>query len=196
MDNTFTVSLVNHQMTVIQTDFIPVNAFTAESIFVALGQRYDVTIDASQAVGNYWFNVTFASSRLCGVANKPFPAAIFDYEGASPTALPTIQGTPPPDSRCEDNNNFSPIVRRSAPPTSFAATPDNNLDINVATQEWQGVQRVYWKVRGSDMNITWDEPTLEYIAKGNMNFPNRYNVFEVSEANKVRPLSQSRLSNA
>lgn len=196
MDNTFTVSLVNHQMTVIQTDFIPVSAFTAESIFVALGQRYDVTIDASQAVGNYWFNVTFASSRLCGVANKTFPAAIFDYEGASPTALPTNQGTPPPDSRCEDNNNFSPIVRRSAPSTSFSATTDNNLDINVATQEWQGVQRVYWKVRGSDMNITWDEPTLEYIAKGNMNFPNRYNVFEVPEANKVRPLSQSRSTNA
>jgi len=175
--------LVGHQFTVIETDFIPVNAFTTQSIFVALGQRYDVTIDASAAVGNYWFNVTFAASGLCGVSNIRFPAAIFDYEGANTTALPTNPGTPPPDSLCEDNTNFSPVITRSAPAPSFTATPDNDIDVNIAVQTWEGQQRVYWKVKGSNMNITWDEPTLEYLAKGDMNFPQRYNVFEVPSAN-------------
>jgi len=185
VDNTFTVSLVNHQMTVIESDFVPVNAFTASSLFLAVGQRYDVTIDASQAVGNYWFNVTFAASGLCGVSNIRFPAAIFQYEGASNTALPTIQGTPPPDSLCQDNTNLVPIVTRTAPSASFTATPSNDLDINLAVQNWQGQQRVYWKVKGQDMNITWDEPTLEYLAKGNMSFPQRYNVFQVPQSNQV-----------
>ncbi|KAM7186241.1 laccase [Rhypophila sp. PSN 637] len=183
VDNTFTVSLVNHQFTVIQTDFVPVNAFTTSSIFLAIGQRYDVTIDASQAVGNYWFNVTFAASGLCGVSRMPFPAAIFQYEGASSTALPTNKGVAPPDSLCQDNTSFVPIVTRSAPASSFAATPSNSLDLNLVTQTWQGQQRVYWKIKGQDMNITWDEPTLEYVAKGNLNFPNRYNVFKVPNAN-------------
>jgi hypothetical protein len=185
VDNTFTVSLVNHQMTVIEADFVPVNAFTASSLFLAVGQRYDVTIDANQAVGNYWFNVTFAASGLCGVSNIRFPAAIFQYEGASNTALPTIRGTPPPDSRCEDTTNLVPIVTRTAPSASFTAAPSNNIDVNLAVQNWQGQQRVYWKLKGQDMNITWDEPTLEYLAKGNMNFPQRYNVFQVPQANQV-----------
>jgi len=176
-------------MTVIESDFIPVNAFTASSLFLAVGQRYDVTIDASQAVGNYWFNVTFAASGLCGVSNIRFPAAIFQYEGASNTALPTIKGTPPPDSKCEDTTNLVPIVTRTAPSASFSATPNNDLDVNLAVQNWQGQQRVYWKVKGQDMNITWDEPTLEYLAKGNMSFPQRYNVFQVPQSNQVRGIS-------
>ncbi|KAK3367792.1 laccase [Podospora didyma] len=179
VDNTFTVSLVNHQFTVIQTDFVPVNAFTTSSLFLGIGQRYDVTIDASQAVGNYWFNVTLSATGLCGTTKAKFPAAIFQYEGASSTALPTIKGTPPPDSLCEDNTNFVPIVSRTAPAASFTFGPANDLDLNLATQTWEGQQRVYWKIKGQDMNITWDEPTLEYVAKGNLNFPARYNVFTV-----------------
>ncbi|KAK3356546.1 laccase, partial [Lasiosphaeria hispida] len=184
VDNTFTVSLVNHQLTVIQADFVPVNAFTTSSLFLAVGQRYDVTIDANASVGNYWFNVTLAASGLCGVTEIPFPAAIFQYDGASSTALPTTTGTTPPDSRCEDNTSFTPVVTRSAPAASFTATPANDLDVNLAVETWEGQQRVYWKVQGQDMNITWDEPTLEYLAKGNTNFPDRYNVFEVPQANQ------------
>ena len=189
VDNTFTVSLVNHQFTVVEADFVPVNAFTTQSLFLAIGQRYDVTIDATQPIGNYWFNVTFASSGLCGVFNLPFPAAIFSYEGASTTDNPTIPGIPPPDSLCEDRTNFTPIVTRTAPAASFTATPSHSLDVNLAVQTWQGQQRVYWKVKGQDMNITWDEPTLEYVKKGNMSFPNRYNVFQVPQANQASPHS-------
>ncbi|KAK4448793.1 laccase [Podospora aff. communis PSN243] len=184
VDNAFTVTLSNHSFTVIQTDFIPVHAFTTSSLFLTVGQRYDVTIDASQAVGNYWFNVTFAASGLCGVANIRAPAAIFDYEGASPTALPTFPGAAPADSLCEDNTNFVPIVARSPPAQGFAAAPENNLDVSLAVQTWEGQQRVYWKVNDRDMNITWDEPTLEYLAKGRMDFPERYSVFQVPEANQ------------
>ena len=183
VDNTFTVTLVNHQFTVIQTDFIPVNAFTTSSIFLAIGQRYDVTIDASQAVGNYWFNVTFAASGLCGLSNIPFPAAIFQYEGASSTALPTNKGVAPPDSLCEDRTNFVPIVSRTVPPASISANPGNLLDVNLVTKDWEGQQRVYWTVNNQEINVTWDEPTLEYVAKGNLNFPNRLNVFQVPQSN-------------
>ncbi|KAK0653156.1 laccase [Cercophora newfieldiana] len=183
VDNTFQISLVGHQFTVIEADFVPVNAFTAQSLFLAVGQRYDVTIVASQAVGNYWFNVTFSGNGLCGNSFMPKPAAIFQYDGASSTALPTNPGTPPPDHNCEDNTNFVPIVTRTVPAANFTATPTNDLPVALTTKIWEGVQRVYWEVKGQDMNITWDEPTLEYLAKGNMNFPARYNVFQVPQSN-------------
>lgn len=186
VDNTFQISLVNHQFTIIAADFVPVNAFTSSSLFLGVGQRYDVTIDASQAVDNYWFNVTFPSSGLCGISVNPAPAAIFSYEGAAPNALPTNPGTPPPDSRCEDNTLLVPIVSRTAPVAEFSARPTGtNLDVDIDNKIWEGQERVYWTVQGQDMNITWDEPTLEYLAKGNMSFPRRYSVFEVPQSNQV-----------
>jgi len=182
VDNTFQVSLVNHQFTVVAADFVPVNAFTTSSLFLAVGQRYDVTIDANQDPANYWFNVTFSSSGLCGSSLIPKPAAIFQYDSA-PSALPTLPGSPPPDHLCADTTLLTPIVTRTVPPAQFTATPSNSLDVVLTNFTWEGQQRVYWQVKGQDMNITWDEPTLEYLAKGNLSFPRRYNVFQVPAAN-------------
>ncbi|KAL8339705.1 hypothetical protein RB601_006013 [Gaeumannomyces tritici] len=184
VDNTFTVSLVGHQFTVIQTDFVPVNAFTTSQIFLGIGQRYDVTIEANQPVGNYWFNVTFAASGLCGTSLIQKPASIFQYEGASDTALPTNPGPTPTESLCEDLNSWTPVVAKNVPRASFSAVPGNTLEANTNVENWEGRQRVYWEINGSDMNITWDEPTLEYLVKGNMNFPQNFNVFQVPQGNQ------------
>lgn len=185
VDNSFTVSLVGHQFTVIETDFVPVVSATTSQIFLGVGQRYDVTIDADQAVGNYWFNVTFASSGLCGTSLMKNPASIFQYEGASDTALPTNPGTAPTDSLCEDRAEWGPVVAKSVPQASFTAGTDNTLEVTTAVKNWDGHQRVYWEINGSDMNITWGEPTMEYLIKGDMSFPRNFNAFEVPESNKV-----------
>ena len=35
---------------------------------------------------------------------------------------------------------------------------------------------VHWNIHGSDINITWEESTLEYVAKGIDTFPRNYNI--------------------
>ncbi|KAK2073255.1 hypothetical protein P8C59_007547 [Phyllachora maydis] len=87
VENTYTVSLVGHSFTVIATDLVPVQPTTVTSLFMAVGQRYDVIINASQPVASYWFNAT-SSSGPCGVVNNPSPAAIFSYSGST-AAIPT-----------------------------------------------------------------------------------------------------------
>jgi FtsP/CotA-like multicopper oxidase with cupredoxin domain len=52
VDNHFRVSLDNHNLTVIQADFVPTQPYVAEWIFLGIGERYDVIIDANQAVDN------------------------------------------------------------------------------------------------------------------------------------------------
>ncbi|KAH9427864.1 hypothetical protein MCOR02_011363 [Pyricularia oryzae] len=180
VDNVFKVRLAGHPFTVIQTDFVPVQAFTTNELLVGIGQRYDVTIEANQSVGNYWFNVTVTCG---GATNALTPASIFQYEGASSTALPTNPG-PALDTTCLDIINFSPVVRKDFPEAVFRASSDNTLNTAVTTKNWEGVQRVYWTVNNVDMNITWDEPTLEYVAKGNTNIPQRYNLFRVPRGNE------------
>ena len=171
-------------MTVIANDFVPVNAFTTPHLFMAPGQRYDVTIDASQTPDNYWFNVTFSEEQACGdsfIADIHPPAAIFTYDGVE-EGIPTQLGTPPPDLKCEDNASYVPVLERQIPSDSFGVNDNNTIDVVLAPHPWEDVaERTYWDVHGHDFNITWGDPTLEYIAAGDLNFPEKYNVHSVEE---------------
>jgi len=175
VENTFTVSIVNHQMTVIAADFVPVNAFSTDSLFLGVGQRYDVTIDASQAVDNYWINVTFSGTRLCGQSNNPAPAAILTYDGADDGALPTNPGVAPVDSLCADLLDIAPVVPRTPPIADFLVNDTDTLPVALQVNN----NRVFWNVKNVAINVTWDQPTLQLIQQGNDNFPASSNIFEI-----------------
>ncbi|KAL1902381.1 hypothetical protein Sste5346_001361 [Sporothrix stenoceras] len=180
VDNTFTVSIVGHQMTVIATDFVPVDAYTTSSIFIGVGQRYDVTIDASQAVGNYWINATFSGTHVCGDSVNTLPAAILHYEGApvynpketgshaGAVGLPTDPGTPPPDSFCADNTDFVPIVSRTAPLADFEPVAQDTLPVALSIVG----SRVFWSVNGSAIDVAWNKPTLQTLNENGANYDN------------------------
>jgi FtsP/CotA-like multicopper oxidase with cupredoxin domain len=180
VENHFQVSLVNHTFTVIAADLVPVNAYTTSNLFLAVGQRYDVTIDASAAVGNYWFNVSLPNA-LCGTTvpgNQP--AAIFHYAGA-PGGNPTIQGTPSPDTMCFDTIDLVPIVSRTASPGSFNPNPGNTLPVHLDTI---GSPLFVWKVNGSAIDVDWNKPTLQYVLDGNTSYPTNANVISVNSVNQ------------
>ncbi|EOO03476.1 putative laccase precursor protein [Phaeoacremonium minimum UCRPA7] len=181
VENHFTLSLVGHNFTVIATDMVPVRPVVKSQIFVAVGQRYDVIIDASQEVGNYWFNATLSKDGLCGASKNLFPAAIFSYSGADDDVLPTDQGTPV-TADCHDTTGFVPVVSRTA---SLEDWQDNNkeLDINLTTVV-TGRGRVFqWQVNSSAMDVTWERPILSYIREGNTSYPTAGNAISLDKAN-------------
>lgn len=179
-ENHFQVSMVGHNMTVIAADLVPVNAFTTDNLFLAVGQRYDVTIDANAPIGNYWFNVTLPQNGFCGATVAGFkPAAIFHYAGAN-GSLPTIQGTPPADSLCYDEINLSPVVTRTASPGSFNPNPANTLPVHLDTT---GTPLFVWKVNGSAIDVDWNKPTLQYVMDGNTSYPSNANIITVDTPN-------------
>ncbi|KAK4186311.1 putative laccase precursor [Podospora australis] len=163
VQSSYTVSLVGHSFTIVATDMVPITPVTVTSLYLGVGQRYDVIINANQAVGNYWFNTTFSSGPCGGSANSR-PAAIFQYSGAAATN-PTASGTVPPDSRCQDVLTYSPVVSKSAPVASFAAGPSNTLNTNIQINN--AIAKVFWPVNNSPMKVNWGNPTLEYVKNGN-----------------------------
>ena len=182
VDNTFTVSIVGHQMTVIENDFVPVQAFTADSLYLGIGQRYDVTIDANQKPGNYWINVTYSGTGACGASRNPHPAAILTYQGAS-DGLPTDQGKAPPESKCEDLTSLVPIVPRTVPSGQFTGAVNQQLAVSIDVD--QAASRVFWKVNGSAMDVVWEKPTLQFVLDGNSSFPGVANVVSVPDSSQV-----------
>ncbi|KAI1487858.1 laccase [Biscogniauxia mediterranea] len=179
VENHFTVSLVGHNFTVIATDFVPVTPLVMPSLFVAIGQRYDVIIEADQAVGNYWFNAT-VQNGLCGATANTAAASIFSYDGASTSSLPTDFGVPLDTVSCADNTGFVPVVSRSAPSDQF--TGDDILDITLTTPSVGNVSVFRWQVNSQNIDVMWDKPTLEYVKEGNTSYPAAANVVVVDDA--------------
>ena len=178
-ENHFTLSLAGHDFTVIQTDFVPVQPIVKKEIFLALGQRYDIIIDAKQPVDNYWFNATLTKSGLCGLSKNPFPAAIFSYQGANET-LPTNPGLPV-DATCKDSTGFVPIVERFAEKADFVAH-QQELAVNLTTTLSSRGKLFRWTVNGSTSDVQWEKPTLQYVQEGNTSYPAGANVISLDQA--------------
>ncbi len=156
MENTFTLTLVGHSFTIIAVDFVPITPVTVTSVYVAVGQRYDVLINANQAVGNYWFNASL-SAGPCGLSNNLKPAAIFSYSGAS-SGNPTTPGTVPPDTHCADVLTYTPVVTRTAPVASFTPNAGDTLNTNIQINT--GIAKVFWPVNGQAMNVVEQPHTV------------------------------------
>lgn len=174
-EHSYQVSIVGHNMTVIATDLVPVYSFTTDNVFLGVGQRVDVTIDASQTPGNYWMNVTMPFENLCGVSFNSAPAAIVHYATA-PEGLPTDTGTPPVNIGCRDVLSYTPVVTRQAPLNQFTPSANNTLDVTLET-----APLVIWKVNNSSINVNWERPVLDYVLKGNTSYPRSDNIVVVNQ---------------
>ncbi|KAI1330870.1 multicopper oxidase [Xylariaceae sp. FL0255] len=181
LEHNYQVSLVGHQLEVIQTDFVPIVPVTVDSVFLGVGQRYDVIINATEATDNYWFNVTLSATGLCGSSDNSAPAAIFRYAGANDT-LPTTQGTKPEDSLCSDANSWTPYLASNVNATAFTPTQavKDNLPVELDMPPLSST--VQWFVNSSSMLIDWEYPILDYVLNQTA-WPTDQNVVMVNETN-------------
>lgn len=156
VDNGYQVSIDNHNLTVIAADFVPVNATSAEWLFIGIGQRYDVLFTTGSTPGNFWFRAevpnpfflapdgqggTFRLPGLCGSnALSPAPPfnqdtnikAIIHYAGA-PTGNPnTTRRVPSPDD-CSENPGITPVLTKSVPNSEFVFTSNSSDELNVTS---------------------------------------------------------------
>ena len=98
------VSLDNHLLTVIAADFVPISPFTTDYLLIAIGQRYDVIIDANQTSGNYWFRADVP--KLCFSGTIRNGSAIWTYGSPANQTIPTSSPWPNETSQC-----IEPVVR-------------------------------------------------------------------------------------
>lgn len=176
VEHNYQVSIVGHDMTVIATDLVPVNPYPMSNVFLGVGQRLDVIIDASKGNGSYWMNVTLPNNNLCGASLNPLPAAIVQY-GTDSNNLPTDHGIPLPNPECRDSLDYVPVVPRQAPLDQFMASTGNRLNVTLPPQD----PLVIWQVNDSSMSVNWDRPILEYVLEGNTSYPVSDNVVKVDE---------------
>jgi laccase len=179
VDNHFMVSLDNHQMEVISSDFVPIVPYNTTHIFLGIGQRYDVIITGNQPAGSYWFRAESQNQAGCGNnGNNGNILSIFSYEGHQ-TETPISAGTAY-TQRCVDEQGIEPYWNSYVPTGEIAnnLTPlDTWLNQTLGSD---GTLTLYWNVNGSSLNADWSKPTLQYVKNNQLNsFPQRANVIEL-----------------
>ncbi|KIW01054.1 uncharacterized protein PV09_07568 [Verruconis gallopava] len=169
------IAIDNHQMQVVAADFVPIEPFTTETLTIAVGQRYDVIIDANQAVGAYWFRVATGGGQCDGPNVKASlndtQGAIVEYAGYT-GGNPTTKSYALPTGCTDQQSPLIPYLKTNIPaPASQPTTLDLTLDTTAG---------VFWKVNGEAIDILWTTPTLSYIENGTYTLPANDNGLSVT----------------
>jgi FtsP/CotA-like multicopper oxidase with cupredoxin domain len=179
VDNNIRVSLDNHPMQVMTSDFIPIKPYTTEWVLLAIGQRYDVVINANQTAGNYWFRANVATD--CLSANKNNALSIWTYDTVTANTPTSSKFTEP--TVCTEPTNLAPYWKQAVPPGPFVG---QELDVNLtkAKVEPNGDTMVVWAIDTASINVKWEMPTLKYLMDGNTKYPAELNVFPTTSEGK------------
>jgi Multicopper oxidase len=117
---------------------------TSQFNYLTVGQRYDVVINANQAVGAYWLR---AIPQSCSATNQNQNniRAVVRYVGAN-LSDPTTTGYNYTDE-CVDETSLVPVVTRS--PSSLAFGDRFDVTISTANNIFR------WQINGSTFVIDW-----------------------------------------
>ncbi|KAM0693731.1 hypothetical protein Q7P36_006988 [Cladosporium allicinum] len=179
VDNNIRVSLDNHPMQVMTSDFIPIKPYTTEWVLLAIGQRYDVVINANQTAGNYWFRANVA--RDCLSSNSFNAKAIWTYDTVT-AGTPASSAYSEPNV-CTEPTNLAPYWKQAVPPGPFVNQP-MNVNLTKAKLEPNGDTMVVWAINTSSINVHWETPTLKYLMDRNTNYPTELNVVPTTSDGK------------
>jgi hypothetical protein len=185
MDNSFRVTLDGHNLTVIQADFVPTKPYVAQTLFLGIGERYDVIINANQNIDNYWFRAQVMTACVTNNNNNGNIKAIFSYAGA-PASNPTSTSYSIPNN-CADETGLTPYVIKNVPSASFASEWQSlSIQAKVgASQNGLSGSVVQWTMNTSAIDLSWSDPTLDHVVNNNNTYDRDDNVIRLPVANKV-----------
>lgn len=192
VDSAFMVSIDGHPFTVITNDFVPIMPYTAERVFVGIGQRLDVIIEANQTAGNYWFRADVPTGSVigqCGSNKNPNGIRAIIHYSNSTFANPDSTAwdtTGDNADRCTDESYNSNKLE----PYWDSFVPDNALTANPALLSVQADQAgvtsdnktiFRWAINTTALNVDWNKPILEYVQEKNTSYPVSENLINVPD---------------
>lgn len=168
VDQFMRVSLDNHTMSVMTSDFVPIKPFAAEWLLLAIGQRYDVVISANQTAGNYWFRAEVATD--CASTNSFYGRAVWSYSTIT-AADPVSTAWPLVTNACTEPSALAPYWVQAVPSDSFNAVAQR-LDVNVTSGQIlpNNDTVTVWAINNTNINVNWSRPTITYVMDGDTDY--------------------------
>ncbi|KAK6839874.1 hypothetical protein PG987_005740 [Apiospora arundinis] len=174
-----------HKLTVIAVDLVPIRPYQADSVILASGQRYDVVVEAGQAVGNYWLRAIYQTAcNNNDNDNKDNILGIVRYAGAAaaPESEPTTTVNPAITNSCGDEPSES-LVPWVAHEVGGADVRDT-----IGVGWYYQLDLVFkWTLHSKSLVVNWSEPTLLGVSERGLSkasFPSESNVVFLDTADQ------------
>ena len=182
VDSFFAISIDNHVMQVISTDFVPIKPYNTTTLHMGIGQRYDVLVTADQesTAEAFWLRAV-PDSYCSNNANPDNIMGIIRYANANSSSTSTADPTTSAQAgglesnNCfgESNANIVPAVSKTVAPSLSILTEDMEFRPNS-----EGLQR--WYLDGSTFFQPWETPTALQLVNGQQTFNSSQNVVVAS----------------
>ena len=130
IDTHFKFTIDNHTMTVIASDFVPVEPYTTTEVSIGMGQRYDVIVTADQAdtASDFWMRAI--PMVACSDNDNADNIRGIVHYGTS-TGTPTSTSYAIADE-CVDESNLVPVVAKTVGSSNIDVTEAAFIGRNAA----------------------------------------------------------------
>jgi FtsP/CotA-like multicopper oxidase with cupredoxin domain len=162
-----TLWIDNHDFSVVATDFVPITPYNTSILNIAIGQRYEIIINANASTAsetNFWIH-----ARDCMNGGARSNLGIIRYDPSSET----IPWTPPVNHKhvchgCLDelSQKLKPIVPRTveAPANGNYTTDSFKVHQVGYPDEYKENSMMHrWVLKDSSFYLDWSEPSLSLI---------------------------------
>ncbi|ETW78385.1 laccase 13 variant 1 [Heterobasidion irregulare TC 32-1] len=134
--NVFTVSIDDHNLTIIETDGVATKPLVVDQLELLAGQRYSVILHADKPVGNYWINAPFVGGNPARNLNQnsTLSRGILRYAGARADDPETPMTAGPQNAVVLNEANLRPLIAQPPPPADVNITL--NLAVTAGKAQW------------------------------------------------------------
>ncbi|KAK8035117.1 multicopper oxidase [Apiospora rasikravindrae] len=177
VDTHFKFSIDNHDLQVIATDLVPIKPFNTSVLSIAMGQRYDIIVQANQQAAGKSFWMRAKPQSTCSKNTNADNIKGILYYGDS-TAVPTTSSYTYPDN-CDDMpaSQLVPHVAKNVGSSTYEQV--HNVSISKNDQKlWR------WYLNSTSLKLDWGNPTLVQIQNQMTNYAASDAVFQLEKADE------------
>ncbi|KAM0348135.1 hypothetical protein ACHAP4_011090 [Fusarium culmorum] len=161
-----------HNFSVVATDFVPITPYNTSILNIAIGQRYDIIIEANATLHdsanskrtNFWMH-----ARDCNNGGARSNLGIIRYDEKNQK----LPWTPPPDEKhlcygCLDELgvNLKPIVKRNVSVAANVEYQNESFKVHLVGYPDDTVASSTlhkWVLKDSSFYLDWAEPSLSLV---------------------------------
>lgn len=187
IDGYIRFAIDGHNFSVISNDFVAIIPYTTDNLLIGIGQRYEVVVEADQAVDNYWLRAIWQTSCNPTNENADNILGIVRYVGVNSMGDPTTT-VGNFNNTCGDESlsNLVPYLNLTV---GNSATEDVvDLSFNTSSNLF------VWTINTTSLDLDWANPTVLRILDNETIFPTDYNIYEITDANQVRVYHRCKLN--
>ncbi|KAJ5267743.1 hypothetical protein N7478_010551 [Penicillium angulare] len=177
IDTMFKFMIDNHTLTVIAMDFVPIKPFNTTVLSIAMGQRYDVIVNADQSDGGDSFWIRAIPQEACSDNDSVDNIKGIMYYGDSISTPTTSKYSYTDNCDDMDMSDLVPYLQQSASLPYYNSSEPVTLGEN-------SENLFRWKMNGTSMQVYWDNPTLLQIWSNDTSFAQESGVIELPRANE------------